>query len=277
MLPKKDMPLDKHPYRIKPGTKVDLSSIDTGDDSLFPVGKKHGKQLFPDLADEVGELQEVLYAEGKQKLLVVLQAMDSGGKDGTIRYVFREMDPQGVRVASFKKPTENELARDYLWRIHQQVPKKGECVIFNRSHYEDIVAVRVREIMPESVWSKRYEHIVNFEKMLADEGTTIVKIFLHISPEEQKERLQARLDNPDKHWKFNPGDLDDRALFPKFMEAYEDVLSKTSTDHAPWFVVPANRKWYRNLVVSQIVIAAMRGMDMKFPPVNFDPAEIVIE
>ncbi|MCB1230349.1 MAG: polyphosphate kinase 2 family protein [Verrucomicrobiae bacterium] len=271
------MPIVQHPCCVKPGSKAKLASIDTRDDSLFPVGKQHGKELFKELANEIGELQELLYAEGKQKLLIVLQAMDSGGKDGTIRYVFREMDPQGVRVASFKKPTENELARDYLWRIHSQVPKKGECVIFNRSHYEDILAVRVREILPESVWSKRYEHIVNFEKMLVDEGTTIVKIFLHISNGEQKERLQARLDEPAKHWKFNPGDLDDRALWPKFMEAYEDVLTKTSSEHAPWFVIPADRKWYRNLVVAQIVIAAMRGMEMKFPPVNFDPNEIEIE
>ncbi len=277
MLPKKDMTLDKHPCRVKPGSKANLAGIDTRDDSLFPVGKQHGKHLFKELADEIGALQELLYAEGRQKLLVVLQAMDSGGKDGTIRYVFREMDPQGVRVAPFKKPTENELARDYLWRIHAQVPRKGECVIFNRSHYEDIVAVRVREILPESAWSKRYEHIVNFEKMLVDEGTTIVKIFLHISNDEQKERLQARLDDPAKHWKFNPGDLGDRALWPKFMEAYEDVLTKTSSDHAPWFVVPADRKWYRNLVVSQIVIAAMRGMEMKFPPVDFNPDLIEIE
>ncbi len=276
MLPKRDLPPGKHPCAVKPGTRVDLTKIDPRDDSLFPVGKSHGKQLLKDLVLEIGELQELLYAEGKHKFLVVLQAMDTGGKDGTIRDVFTEMDPQGVRVASFKKPTENELARDYLWRIHAQVPRKGECVIFNRSHYEDILAVRVRGLAPESVWSRRHEHLVHFEKMLADEGTTIVKIFLHISSEEQKERLKARLENPEKLWKFNPGDLDDRALWPKFMEAYGEVLSRTSSEHAPWFIVPADRKWYRNLVVAQIIIGAMRAMKMQTSPINFDPETIEI-
>ena len=277
MLPKRDLPPQKHPYRVQPKAKIDLSQIKTNDDSLYPVGKKHGKELFKEMANEIGELQELLYAEGKHKLLVVMQAMDTGGKDGTIKDVFREVTPQGLRVASFKRPSENELAHDYLWRVHHQVPAKGECVIFNRSHYEDILAVRVREILPESVWSKRYDHIVNFEKMLVDEGTTIVKIFLCISHDEQKARLQARLDDRKKHWKFNPGDLDDRALWPKFMEAYQDVLSKTSTEHAPWFVIPADRKWYRNLVVAQIVIGALRSLKMSLPPVEFDPDEIVIE
>ncbi|MCP5542251.1 MAG: polyphosphate kinase 2 family protein [Akkermansiaceae bacterium] len=268
---------DRHPYRVKPGSTVDLDKIDAEDDSLYPVGKGDGKDLLKELTTEIDALQEQLYAEGKHKLLVVFQAMDTGGKDGTIRKVFAPMDPQGLRVASFKRPSENELARDYLWRVHAQVPGKGECVIFNRSHYEDIVAVRVREIFPETVWSRRYEHIVNFEKMLADEGTTILKFFLHISKDEQKARLQARLDDSEKLWKFNPGDLDDRALWSKFMRAYEDVLARTSTDHAPWHIIPANKKWHRDLAVAQILIGTLRGLKMEYPEADFDPASIRID
>lgn len=269
--------LSNHPFRVQAGQSVDLSQLPTRHESLYPISKSEGKKRFQDLEDEIDELQTRFYAEGKHRLLVVFQAMDTGGKDGTIRSVFEKMDPQGIRVASFKKPNSHELAHDFLWRVHKQVPKNGEVVIFNRSHYEDILAVRVREIFPKSVWEKRYDHIVNFEKMLSDEGTTIVKIFLHISHDEQKERLQARLDEPDKNWKFNPGDLDDRALWPKFMEAYEDVFSRTSTESAPWYVVPADRKWYRNLVVAQIIIDTMKSLDMKYPPVDFDPDSIVIK
>ena len=203
--------------------------------------------------------------------------MDTGGKDGTIRSVFEKMDPQGVRVASFKRPSKLELSRDYLWRIHRQVPQDGETVIFNRSHYEDIVAVRVRDIFPEERWSKRYDHIRNFEQMLTDEGTTFIKFFLHISKDEQKARLQARLDEPEKNWKFNPGDLDDRALWPKFMEAYGDVFSETSTDNAPWYVIPADRKWYRNLLVADILVKTLQGLNMSYPPIDFDPKSIEIE
>ncbi|NNE93207.1 MAG: polyphosphate kinase 2 family protein [Verrucomicrobiales bacterium] len=266
-----------HPFRIQPGTTVDLNEVPTRHETLFPMEKSEGKELFDDLEDEIDDLQTRLYAEDKHKLLVVMQAMDTGGKDGTIRDVFDKMDPQGIRVASFKRPSKKELAHDYLWRVHKQTPATGQTVIFNRSHYEDIVAVRVREIFPESRWSKRYEHIVNFEKLLADEGTTILKIFLHISMDEQKERLQARLDEPGKNWKFNPGDLDDRALWPKFMEAYSDVLSRTSTDHAPWYVIPADRKWYRNLAIAQILIGTLRELNMQYPPVDFDPKAIVID
>ncbi len=266
-----------HPYRIQPGANVDLNAMVSRDESLFPMDKAEGKKLFKELEAEIDELQTRLYAGEKHKLLVVFQAMDTGGKDGTIRSVFNAMDPQGIRVASFKKPNSKELAHDYLWRIHSQTPSTGETVIFNRSHYEDITAVRVREIYPEERWAKRYDHIVNFEQMLADEGTTIIKIFLHISLDEQKERLQARLDEPGKNWKFNPSDLDDRALWPKFMEAYSDVLSKTSTESAPWYVIPADRKWYRNLAVAQIVIGTLRSLNMEYPDVDFDPASIKIQ
>ncbi len=268
--------LQDHPFRIRPTTKVDLTTIPTTDESLFPVEKKEGEALMKKFAKEIDELQTLLYAEGKQRLLVIIQAMDTGGKDGTIRSVFDKMDPQGIRVVSFKRPSSLELAHDYLWRIHQEVPQNGEVVIFNRSHYEDILAVRVREIFPKERWEKRYDHIVNFEQMLADEGTTILKFFLNISPDEQKERLQSRLDESDKLWKFNPGDLEDRALWPKFMEAYSDVFSRTSTDIAPWYAIPADQKWYRDLVVADILIKALKGLNMQYPTVDFDPKDIRI-
>ncbi|MDF1738254.1 MAG: polyphosphate kinase 2 family protein [Verrucomicrobiales bacterium] len=269
--------LSDHPFRIPHGKQVSVEELPTRDDSLFPVSKKEGKKLFAKLEEEIDELQTRLYAEGKHRLLVIFQAMDTGGKDGTIRSVFNPMDPQGIRVASFKRPSSKELAHDYLWRVHSEVPGDGETVIFNRSHYEDIVAVRVREIFPESRWRKRYDHIVNFEQMLADEGTTIVKIFLNISHDEQKERLQARLDEPDKNWKFNLGDLDDRALWPKFMTAYNEVFERTSTEAAPWYVIPADRKWYRNIVVADIIAKTLKNLEMKYPPVDFDPDSITIK
>lgn len=263
-------------YIIQPGTQADFSKIDTKDDSLHSVGKEEGNALLPALTTRLGELQELLYAEHKHKVLVIFQAIDAGGKDGTIRKVFADTDPAGVRVKSFKKPSENELDRDYLWRIHYRVPRKGKIVIFNRSHYEDILAVRVKNLAPESVWSKRYEHINAFEKMLTDEGTTIVKLFLLISNKEQKERLQARLDDPEKHWKFNVDDLDDRARWPEFMTAFQDTISKTSTDHAPWHIIPADRKWHRNLIVTQLMIDTLEALDMDYPEVDFDPSKIVI-
>lgn len=269
--------LDQHPYRVQPGQKIDLDTYPTRDQQLFDGNKSAGKDAVKDLADQIGDLQEMLYAQGKHKFLFVIQAMDTGGKDGTIKDVFESVNPQGLRCESFKKPTSKELAHDYLWRIHKKVPAKGELVIFNRSHYEDIVAVRVREIAPESVWSKRYDHINAFEKMLTDEGCAIVKILLHISRDEQKERLQARLDEPSKHWKFNPGDLDDRALWPKFMSAYQDLLAQTSTDHAPWYIIPADRKWYRNLAVGSIVADTFRSLNMSLPKPDFDPTTITIE
>ena len=269
--------LQDHPFRIRPASKVDLTAIPSTDESLFPIDKKEGEELMKKFAKGIDELQTLIYAEGKRRILVIFQAMDTGGKDGTIRSVFDKMDPQGLRVASFKRPSSLELAHDYLWRIHSEVPQDGEVVIFNRSHYEDILAARVREIFPESRWSKRYDHIVHFEQMLADEGTTIIKFFLNISRDEQKQRLQARLDETDKLWKFNPGDLDDRALWPKFMEAYSDVFSRTSTDAAPWYIIPADRKWYRDLVVADILIKTLKGLDMKYPGVDFDPKDIRIE
>ena len=264
-------------YCVEPGSRVDLSEWDPNDESAFPVKKKEGRKRLLELNEQLEELQELLYAEQKHKVLIVLQATDTGGKDGTIRHVFEGVNPQGVRVAGFKKPTPEELAHDYLWRVHKQVPGKGEIVIFNRSHYEDVLVVRVHSLVPEDVWSKRYDQINDFERMLADEGTTILKFFLHIDLEEQKERLQARLDEPHKHWKFNPADLEERKLWPQYMQAYEEALSRTSTSYAPWYVVPANRKWYRNLVVGTVIVETLAGLNMQYPEPGFDPAEITIE
>ncbi len=266
-----------HPFLISPGSDMHLRNMPTRDETLFPdLNKSEGKALLKDMLDEIHELQTRLYAEEKHRFLVVFQAMDTGGKDGTIRNVFQSMSPQGIRVASYKAPSQRELAHDFLWRIHSQVPENGETVVFNRSHYEDIVAVRVREIYPEERWRNRYRHVMDFERMLSDEGTKIIKIFLNISKEEQKERLQARLDDPAKHWKFNPADLSDRKLWDTYMDVYSDVIAQTSTEQCPWYVVPADRKWYRNLIVAQIVIDALKSLDMQYPKVDFDPSEIVV-
>lgn len=264
-------------FCVKPGRKVGLSGFDTRDKGLFPEGgKDEHLPYFQQLQDELQELQKKFYAQNRHRLLVVMQAMDTGGKDGCIKHVFSRIDPQGIHVRSFKKPSEEELSRDFLWRVHARVPRSGEMVIFNRSHYEDVIAVRVKNIFPEQVWRRRVRHIIEFERMLAEEGTTIIKIFLHISKDEQKARLQARLDNPHKHWKFNPEDLKDRARWDDFMHSYEELISQTSTLNAPWFVVPADRKWYRNLCVARIVLDTIKRLDPEFPPTDWDPAEMVI-
>ncbi len=264
-------------YRVKPGTQVDLSQWAPDDKALFDKGKSEGKKAMDKLNRRLEALQELLYAEGKRKVLIVLQAMDTGGKDGVIRWVFDRVNPQGVKVASFKTPTSEELAHDYLWRIHKHTPGKGEIVIFNRSHYEDVLVVRVHNLVPPEVWGRRYAHINDFERMLAEEGTTILKFFLHISMDEQKERLQARLDEPDKRWKFSVGDLGERALWDDYMRAYETVLSETSTEWAPWYIVPANRKWYRNLVISDVLVETLEGFGMQYPQPEENLDEVVIE
>jgi PPK2 family polyphosphate:nucleotide phosphotransferase len=254
-----------------------LSQWDPNDKSGFPGTKKAGRQELLTLNQRLEVLQELLYAEHKHKLLVVLQARDAGGKDGTIRHVFEGVNPQGVKVAGFKVPTPIELDHDYLWRVHRRVPGKGEIVIFNRSHYEDVLVVRVHELVPPEVWGRRFAQINDFERLLAEEGTTILKFYLNIGPDEQKERLQARLDEPHKRWKFNPGDLKERKLWPDYTRAYEDVLSKTSTEWAPWTVVPANRKWYRNLVIATTIIETLEGLDMRYPEPAENLDQIVIE
>ena len=264
-------------YRVLPGSKVDLAKHDPNDKSMFQIDKAEGKAQLLKLNEELESLQELLYAEGKHKILIVLQAMDTGGKDGTIRHVFEGVNPQGVKVASFKVPTEEELAHDYLWRVHKHTPGKGEVVIFNRSQYEDVLVVRVHKLVPEEVWSRRYEHIRAFEQTLADEGTTILKFYLHIDREEQKERLQARLDEPHKNWKFSKGDLEERKLWDQYMAAFEEALGKTSTEAAPWYVIPANRKWYRNLVISSTIIEKLKSLNMAYPEPEEGLEGIVIE
>lgn len=264
------------PYLIDPNKAFRISDVDPDDKSLFPVSKEEGKAMLPQLTDKLIELHRMLYREGKHKILIVIQTMDAGGKDGTVRNVFQPLDPMHFHMVGYRAPSELERSYDYLWRVHKNVPKKGEIVVFNRSHYEDIIAVGVKGLAPEKVWKKRYEHIVNFERMLVDEGVTILKIYLHISKEEQRERFQSRIDEPGKNWKFNPGDLDDRARWEDFMEAYEEVINRTNTDFAPWMVVPANRKWHRNLAIADAVGKMMEGLDMKLPPLDFDPKDYAI-
>ena len=264
-------------YRIPADSHVDLAQWDPNDASGFDGNKRSGRAYLSKLNNRLEELQELLYAEGKHKVLVVLQATDTGGKDGTIRHVFDGVNPQGVKVASFKKPTAEELAHDYLWRVHRHTPASGEIVIFNRSHYEDVLVVRVHGFVPEEVWARRYDHINDFEKMLVDEGTTVVKFYLHISKDEQKERLQERLEVPEKNWKFARGDLAERELWDSYQTAFEAMLTKTSTDHAPWYVVPANRKWYRNIVISEVLIDILQGLDMQWPEPEEGLESVVIE
>jgi len=262
-------------YRVEPDSKVDLSKWDPEDSSEFDGNKEEGRAALAYLNGKLADLQEILYAEHKHKMLIVLQAMDTGGKDGAIRHVFKGINPQGVRVASFKIPSAIEMDHDYLWRIHQQTPGKGEMVIFNRSHYEDMLVVRVHKLVPEEVWKRRYQQINNFEKLLAEEGTTILKFYLHISSEEQKERLRARLEDPTKHWKFDPADLKERGLWKAYRQAYEDVLEKTSTKYAPWYIVPANKKWYRDLVIASVILETLKDLKMEYPQPKYDVGSIL--
>lgn len=265
-------------YRISPGSHIDLSTIDAGAKDVHRDLKKDSSQpVLARMNRELADLQRLLWSDGRQSLLVVLQAMDTGGKDGTIRKVFSGVNPQGVDVYGFGVPGPHEADHDYLWRVHLRTPARGRIGVFNRSHYEDVLVVRVNELVPERVWSKRYDHIRNFENMLSDEGTTIVKIMLHISKEEQKERLRARLDDPSKNYKFNPSDLSSRHRWDDYMVAYEDAISQTSTEAAPWYVVPSDRKWYRNLVISQILIDTIKDMDLAYPVADFDPSTILFE
>lgn len=269
--------MQSDPYLIRPGSRVDLSAFDPADTAHYDGRKNDAAQELDELTGRLEVLQELMYAENRRRLLIVLQGMDTSGKDGVIRHVFEGVNPQGVRVVSFKAPTPAELSRDYLWRVHAHTPANGEIVIFNRSHYEDVLIVRVRGLAPEAVWRRRYEHINAFEKMLVDEGATILKFFLHISKEEQKKRLQARLDDPTKHWKFNPADLKERARWRDYMRAYEEVLSRTSTEWAPWRVVPSDVKWYRNLVIARVIVGVLEEFKMAWPQPKEDLSKIVIE
>jgi PPK2 family polyphosphate:nucleotide phosphotransferase len=263
-------------YRVKQDEKIDISELDPEDNRFFSGSKDEAESHIVELNKQLDTLQEILFAEHKHKVLIVLQAMDTGGKDGVIRHVFEGVNPQGVRVASFKVPSIDELDHDYLWRIHKQIPGKGEMVIFNRSHYEDVLVVRVHKIVPQEIWSRRYDQINDFERMLVDEGTTTLKFFLNISKDEQKGRLQDRLNQADKQWKFNVGDLKERELWDEYMHAYEEMLGKTSTEMCPWFIIPANHKWYRDLVIGSILVDTLKGLDMKYPVPAEDLSKIVI-
>jgi len=264
-------------YRVKQGEVIKLKDIDPDDTSQFSQGKNKALEKLSELTQKLNALQEVLFAEHKHKILVVLQALDGGGKDGTIRSVFSGINPQGVNISSFKVPTELEIDHDFLWRIHQKAPGKGELVVFNRSHYEDVLVVRVHNLVSKDIWGKRYDQINNFENMLTEEGTTIIKLFLHISKDEQKLRLQERIDDPTKNWKFNPNDLKERALWDEYMIAYEEAINKTSTSSAPWYIIPSNRNWYRNLCVAKILVDKLSELKMNYPAPTVDLNNIVID
>lgn len=248
-----------------------------GDTSGFDGKKEGALKESEKLIKKLEELQEILYAEHKHKVLIVLQAMDTGGKDGTIRRVFEGVNPQGVRVARFGIPTPEELDHDFLWRVHTQVPGKGEIVIFNRSHYEGVLVVRVHELVPDKVWKSRYQEINDFERSLSEEGTTILKFFLHIDKDEQKKRLQDRLDDPTKRWKFSIHDLPEREFWSEYMKAYEDALEKTSTKWAPWYVVPANHDWFRDVIISTVIVRTLEELNMRYPPEAKDLDSISIK
>jgi PPK2 family polyphosphate:nucleotide phosphotransferase len=264
-------------FLVEPGKKFKLAEWDPSDTGGVIGGKEEARLEISTLNRKLEELQELLYAEHKHKVLVILQAMDTGGKDGAIRHVFEGVNPQGTRVANFKEPTGEELDHDFLWRVHKQVPAKGEIVIFNRSHYEEVLIVRVHKLVAQEVWSKRYDQINDFEQLLVETGTTILKFYLHIDKDEQKERLEARLEDPKKHWKFRKDDLQERKLWDEYMQAYEDALSKTSTKVAPWYIVPANHKWYRDLVISKILVDTLEGLNMKFPEPEENLEGVVVE
>ncbi|MCX8037299.1 MAG: polyphosphate kinase 2 family protein [Candidatus Sumerlaeia bacterium] len=264
-------------YRVRPGSRVRLREWDPDDTGGFQGTRVEVETAFAKLNHRLEALQELLYAESKHKMLVVLQAMDCGGKDSVIRRVFQGVNPQGVSVMSFKAPTPRELSHDYLWRVHAHAPGRGQIVIFNRSHYEDVLIVRVHKLVPRSVWERRYRHIVEFERMLADEGTTILKFYLNISKAEQKKQLEDRLNDPTKKWKFRIEDLEERRLWPQYMTAYEDALSRTSTDFAPWYIIPSNHRWYRNWAIARILVEALESLNMQYPQPSNDLSAVRIK
>ena len=260
-------------FRIEPGSRVRLDKLDPGF-SDKDEGKSSSGPLLANLLDRMAKLQYRLYAEQKRSLLVCLQAMDAGGKDGAVRHVFGPLNPQGCRAISFKQPSSLELAHDFLWRIGKEAPRRGAIVIFNRSHYEDVLVVRVHKLVPKEVWSKRFRQINDFERRLVANGTHILKFFIHISKEEQLERFKDRLDDPERNWKISDADYSERLLWDDYQAAYEDAIGKCSTDSAPWFVIPSDRKWFRNLAIAQIVVDTLEKMDIKSPEPFTDIEEI---
>ena len=267
--------MNTNKFLVKPGSKVKLAQWDPGD--THGVTKEAAE---PELERERGKLsglQEILYAEGKRALLVVLQGLDASGKDGTIRNVMSGVNPQGCSVTSFKVPSPEEQGHDFLWRVHKVIPQAGRIGVFNRSHYEEVLVVRVHKLVPKEVWSGRYDHINHFEQLLADSQVTILKFFLHVSKDEQKKRLEERFTDRTKLWKVNLGDLEERKRWSAYQEAYEDALAKCSTESAPWYIIPADRKWFRNLAVMRIVVQTLEAMKLKYPKPRFDPAKIVVK
>ncbi len=260
---------------VKPGRKVRMD----GFDPAGTLGLRNNASLKDRLEENLArldELQYLLYAEGERALLVVLQGMDAAGKDGTIRHVMSGVNPQGCKVTSFREPSAEERRHDFLWRVHQAVPPRGDIGIFNRSHYEDVLIVRVHRLVPKSVWSKRYKEINTFERALSDNGVTLLKFFLNVSNKEQKKRLVRRLKDPTRFWKASPADFEERDLWDDYMKAYEDALTRCSTPWAPWFVIPSDKKWFRNFAVSQIIVETLEAMHMQFPPPAFDISKIKV-
>jgi PPK2 family polyphosphate:nucleotide phosphotransferase len=261
---------------VKPGTTVSLKDYDPDDTGPYRSAEEASAVLQKHL-NELNKLQNLLYAENKRAVLIVLQGMDTAGKDGTIRHVMAGLSPLGVAVKAFKAPNEEELAHDFLWRVHQAVPRRGFIGIFNRSHYEDVLVVRVHDLVPKKVWKARYEQINQFEHMLIKNEILVLKFFLHISKGEQRQRLQERLKDPTRYWKFSLNDVEERRFWPDYRKAYEDVLTRCSTKQAPWYIVPANKKWYRNLVVAQTIVETLRELDMNYPAATIDLSKIVID
>jgi PPK2 family polyphosphate:nucleotide phosphotransferase len=261
--------------RVKPGTQVRLADIDPSDSHGYT--KETAKPELQKGLDRLTDLQDRLWAEAKHPVLVVLQGIDAAGKDGSVKHVMGAFNPMGCSVTSFKVPTPVEAAHDYLWRVHQRTPARGEIAIFNRSHYEDVLVVRVHDLVPKKAWQQRFDHINAFERLLTDEGTTILKFFLLIDRDEQKARLQERIENPKKSWKFRLGDLAERKLWDDYAAAYEDVLQRCSTDQAPWYVIPANRNWFRNLAIAEILADTLDGLKPTYPRPTEDLSKVVIE
>ena len=270
--------LDTKDYRVGSKDEIKLSKIDADGVGSYDGegGKDEARADHKSLTKRLAELQNLFYADGSRSLLVVLQAIDAGGKDSTIRKVFSGINPQGIEVTSFKVPSKEEFAHDYLWRIHKHAPAKGMIGIFNRSHYEEVLVTRVEKLIPEKAWKERYEHLNNFEALLESTGTKVIKIYLHISKDEQKERFQDRLDDPSKHWKFDEGDLEKRKKWDDYIDAFEDAINKCSTDDSPWYVIPANKKWFRNVLISKVLVETIEAMNLSYPQTDLDPSKIDI-
>jgi PPK2 family polyphosphate:nucleotide phosphotransferase len=263
-------------FRIKPGKKFKLGDI-RPDETLGWKDEVKADALQDANVERISELQKVFYADNRHALLIVLQGMDTSGKDGTIRHLLTGVNPMGVSVSSFKTPTAEELDHDYLWRVHHETPRKGEIGVFNRSHYENVLVVRVHGFVPPKVWKKYYKQINAFERYLVENGTVVLKFMLHISKDEQRKRLQERVDDPKKNWKMSLADLDERKLWDAYQEAYEDAINECSTEHAPWHVIPSDKKWFRNLAISQIVADTMEGLELEYPKATFDPRGVKVE